>query len=230
VPDRPNSSIYALMQRSVDRITESIAKEGVDVLVQVLEREGFTKSPYLKDFQVFAHVTGGEICFDLELNIDAFDDDTVTQLRESNEDSEPEEDATKESKTFGRNKFNNVGRLLSYRDSRVDARKRSSNSLTPKALPAKTIRTPVVETSENRKLKHSLAAHAPRSALISSQTQKVSLRLKTMVNNREDDTKSEFVYRNKQFEGVIGRFVDELSVKVSEVFSEELSELMGKYL
>ena len=209
------TSIYAAVQRAVDGVIDSIAAEGVAVLTQVLENEGFSRFELLKNYQVYAHVKNDEIWFEIVLNMENLDDDSKNEVKNNGIELPPEN-----ARTFTRNEFGRVGRIVSMTDKRKSTTDARNDALrAPKHLHETKIK------SEDRRGKHEIAAHAPRSLLLNNQGQ-VSILMKGTVS-KTDDT---FVYHHKKFEGAIGRFVDKFSVVGVEKFSEELQKIMGKYL
>ena len=209
------TSIYAAVQRAVDGVIDSIAAEGVTVLTQVLENEGFSRFEYLKDYKVYAHVKADEIWFEIVLNMEGLDDESKAEVKNNEMDLPPED-----SRVFARNEFGRVSRIVSMTDKRKSAADARHDALrAPKHLHDTKIK------SEDRREKHEIAAHAPRSLLLNNKGQ-VSILMKGMVS-KSDNT---FTYRHKKFEGAIGRFVDKLSVVVVKKFAEELQKIMGKYL
>lgn len=213
------TSIYAAVQRAVDGVIDSIATEGVAVLTQVLENEGFSKFELLKNYRVYAHVKDDEIWFEIVLNLESLDDESKAEVldKEAKQEDLPPQNA----RTFTRNEFGKVSRIISMTDKRKPASDARADALrAPKHLHDTRI------TAEDRHEKHEIAAHAPRSLLLNNQGQ-VSILMKGMVSKAGDTA---FTYRHKQFEGAVGRFVDKISVVVSKKFVEELQKIMGKYL
>lgn len=219
------TSIYAAIQRAVDNVIDSIATEGVEVLTKVLQDEGFLEFEYLKDFQVYAHVKNEEIWFEIVLDMEGLDDESKAEvLNKEPEDNElPPEDA----KVFTRNELGNVGRVVYHVNPMKDARKPARNARRNAFYgPKKLHDTPT--TAEDRKIFHAMAAHSPRSLLINRQGQ-ISIIMKSMIE-LQNSGRETFTYRHKQFEGAIGRFIDKLSMVISNKFSQELQTVIARYV
>jgi hypothetical protein len=212
------TSIYAAVQQAVDGVIDSIAVEGVAVLTQVLENEGFSQFEYLKNYRVYAHVKDDEIWFEIILNMESLDDESKAEVLDK--DAGKEDLPPQNARVFTRNEFGRVSRIIPIADKRKPARDARTDALrAPKHLHDTRVK------AEDRHEEHEIAAHAPRSLLLNNQGQ-VSIIMKGMVSKNNDT----FTYRHKKFEGAIGRFVDKLSNVVVEKFSEELQKIMGRYL
>lgn len=216
------TGIAALAQRALDAIVEEIAKDGVQVLRSVIEEEGFSQNENLKDYEVFAHVApNNEIWFEIVFNMEALDDESQEDTEETTEDEIPEG-----SKTFGFSDLGRISQLVSRNEGRRDARKPTHDARRDARREPKHLRS-TYKTAEIRKVEHSIIARSPRSLRLNPKTSKVSLRIKSMVQNRVED--QVYVYRRKKFEGVVERFINGLTKVIANNFSDELQKIISRY-
>jgi hypothetical protein len=216
------TGIAALAQRAVDSVIEEIAKDGVKVLRQVLEDEGFSHNEYLKDYEVFAHVSpNNEIWYEIVCDMEALDDESKEDLEEESDNQIPEG-----SKTFGYSDLGRISQLVSTHDGRRDARKPTRDATHDARREPKHLRS-TYKTGEIRSMEHKIIAHSPRNLRLNPKTSKVSLRIKSMVQNRLEDQM--YIYRHKKFEGAIERFINKLTKVIAEDFAAELQKIISRY-
>jgi hypothetical protein len=220
------TSIPELAQRAVDEIIDSIAINGIKVLKQILEDEGFSKNEYLKDHEVLAHVYGKEIWFEILLDMESIDDNSKQDLTESSDEEEPPSGA----RTFGFSDPKQISRLISSHEGRRDARKQTRDARRDARQESKHLQS-IYKTSQIRAVQHKLAAHTPRSIRVDPRSGRVSLRLKSMIQERtEEDAKVKFVYKQNKFEGIVGKFMNKLVNIISGKFSDELQKIILRYI
>jgi hypothetical protein len=214
-----DTSLVVLAQRAIDTIIDSIAMEGVEVLTRVLDEE-FAGENHVTDYNVIAHVKDGEIWFEVELSLEALDKESQAMAGVSTE--EPPIGA----RTFGKTSFGTIGRLLSYKDARRDARKRAVNALQTVLKPPQHLHD-TTKGARLRSLQHEVARVMPRSLRVDTRARRVSLRLKSMVHERMDGGDT-FTYPKDKFEGAIKQFLDRLIPVISKKFAKELEQIMVK--
>lgn len=221
------TTLNAALMRIVDSVIDAIAADGVVALKKVLDDAGFSKSDALKDYEVYAHVSGREITFEILVPADAFDtSDAQTQEAVDKARAEAEaEENTPGVRTYGFQPTSRPGRLTGRRDARRDARKSVWDARRDARKPPKTL-TSRAKTAQTRLMEHEAALHAPRGMTVNREGM-VSLRMTKTV----EDTPDGGVRLPKgQFQGVIGKFVESLKDVISENFVPELEKLLARRL
>ena len=221
--------LIVLLDRSVDRIRDIIAKDGLTILQSTLREFGFEDSEYLKDYKLYAHVSGDEVIYEIALSVGAIEEETdlsekVTKARNSSMDSLDNKFEEASVRSFGLSKDGGVVRMPGMRDKRksnhnariVRDKRRSSND--------------VRMTSKTREFGHKAAQAAPRSrgAPRSMDVDK-SGKLKLTFTRQLKKTKSEFKYPEKDFEGIMKKFVERIQDAVAKRFIPELEKTLSRY-
>jgi len=210
------TSLTAYLDRLVDEMVDAIAKDGLVLLKRVLDQAGFAKSPYLKDYQVFAHVIGDVVSFEILLDVEAVvpADEVTRQAMEDSADAGDEQEAVASSTyAMGPNGPQRlVGKTNAMRDARTPAR--------DARRPARDAR----KTSRDRLIEKEVANITPRSARVDRDGRlSVALRRSARTNGEE------IVMPQGEFQGIIGTFLREISSIISAKFSPGLSEIIGRY-
>lgn len=221
------TTLTAALLRSVDNVVDTIALEGVTVLKRVLDENGFAENEMLRDYEVYAHVSGREITFEILVPAEAFDTEDA-QTREAVEQARQQaEEAvhTPGVRTYGFQPTSRPGRLTGRRDARRDARK-SHHDARRDARKAPQTLTSRKKTAQTRLIEHELALHAPRSMKV-NRDGKLSLRMSRMV---EDTPEGGVRMPKGKFQGVIGQFMEKLETVIAEQFTAELSKLLARRL
>lgn len=208
------TTLYTAMHRAARNVLHDIAKVGVVSLKKVLDKAGFSKSEYLKNYQVFSHVYGEEVIFEILVDFDAIQAD---------------DDATKKALEDNQQKLESVDASYGVKSGRAytavrDGRKPAYDARTP----AKDARTPAKDarkTSQDRLLGHEIALHAPRSARITREG-KLSVTLQRSVR----ETKNQVHLPQGQFEGVMKDVMDKLSSILLDAFLPELQKIVDNYV
>ncbi|KKK63744.1 hypothetical protein LCGC14_2991200, partial [marine sediment metagenome] len=95
------TTLAVTMDRAVERIVDGVASDGLKVLKSVLDSAGFPKSEYLKNYEVFAHVSGTDITFEILLDVEAVEpEDEMTRKAMEQQREELEQVQQRSSKTF----------------------------------------------------------------------------------------------------------------------------------
>ena len=221
------TTLNASMLRIVDAVIDAIAVDGVTALKRVLDDAGFSKSEALKGYEVYAHVSGREITFEILIPTEAFDT-SDSQTREAVEKArqEAEEEVhTPGTRTYGFQPTSRPGRLTGRRDARRDARKSVWDGRRDARRPPKTLNSRA-KTSQTRHIEHEAALNAPRGMAVDREGM-VSLRMTKAV----EDTPDGGVRLPKgKFQGVIGKFVDSLKDVIADNFVPELEKLLARRL
>ncbi len=75
-----STSIDALSSRILDSIIDKIAISGLEKLKQILDSSGFAKSEYLKNYEVYSHITKNTITFEILVDVEAtYPADKITE-------------------------------------------------------------------------------------------------------------------------------------------------------
>lgn len=221
------TTLTAALLRSVDNVVDAIALDGVTALKRVLDENGFAENEALRDYEVYSHVSGREITFEILIPAEAFDIEDA-QTREAVEQArqQAEEAAhTPGVRTYGFQPTSRPGRLTGRRDARRDARKSTWDARRDARKPPKTL-VSRKKTAQARLIEHEIALHAPRSVQVNRQG-KLSLRMSRMV---EDTPEGGVRMPKGQFQGVIGKFMEKLETVIAEQFTAELSKLLARRL
>jgi len=221
--------LMVLLERSVDSIRDIIAKDGLAILQSTLRESGFEDSEYLKDYVLYAHVSGDEVVYEISLSVDAVGEETdlseeVVRTRNSAMDALDNKFEEASVKSFGLSKDGSVFRVARMRD------KRKSHH------DAKTIRKKrksshdVKSTSKTREFEHKAASASPRSrgAPRSMDVDK-SGKLKLTFTRQLKKTKSDFKYPEKDFEGIMKKFIEGIQDAITKRFVPELEKTLSKY-
>jgi hypothetical protein len=219
------TTLNASMLRIVDAVIDAIAVDGVTALKRVLDDAGFSKSEALKDYEVYAHVSGHTITFEILVPKDAFDTkdaDTKDALNKADSE-EPAHDPGV--RTYGFQPTSKPGRLTGRRDARRDARKSVWDGRRDARKPPKTL-TSRAKTAQTRLMEHEAALHSPRSMKVNREGM-VSLKMTKTV---EDTPEGGVRMPKGKFQGVIGKFMESLEKVMVENFVPELEELLARRL
>ena len=206
------TAIQTAMERAVDSVVDGIAEDGLLALRRVVHEAGFTRSEYLRDFEVLAHISGRRIEFEILLDVEAVlpeDEETRKALEE--QQARLEEAERKASRTL-RIRRGNIQKVRPARDARTPARDARK--------PARDAR----KTAQDRLVEHELARIAPRSARM-TRTGKLAVALSRSIR----ETKTEVVFPEGKFQGILGDFMDELEKVVFERFVPELRDIVETY-
>lgn len=220
------TSLDAALMRIVDSVVDDIAVDGVTALKKVLDESGFANSQYLKDYEVYAHVSGREITFEILIPADALDmEDEGTKAAVDAANEEAEQIHTPGVRTYGFQPTSRPGRLTGRRDARRDARKPIHDARRDARKPPKTL-TSRAKTAQSRLIEHQIALNSPRGGTVDREGM-LSLRMSKSVEDRPDGT----VQMPKgQFQGVIGKFMEDLKAVVMDNFAPELEKLLARRL
>jgi hypothetical protein len=206
------TTLDAVVMRATAAVLDDVARDGLIALRKILDSAGFSESEYLKDYEVYAHIQGTEISFEIVLNIEAIvSEDEVTQkaLEEQQKLAEEAEKQSDRSYHLSRN-TQRVRRMRDMRRPARDARK-----------PARDAR----KTSKDRLTEHELARLAPRSARV-TRTGKLSVALKRSIRETEGEVK----FPEGQFQGILGSFSKELQKVISDRFTPSLQSIIKSYV
>jgi hypothetical protein len=210
--------LYAALKRVNSTVTDAIAKDGLRALKRTIDAAKFPESEYLKDYEIYAHVIGNEIEFEIVLNIEAVEPaDEVTRKAMEEEKTTQEEELRRDlARTYGWH-MRGPRRLR-------DARKPSRDARIP-LRDARTRARDIRKTSNHRLLEHEMALRNPRSAEVTPEG-KLSVSLRRTVR----ETEKEVRLPQGKFQGVIDKFMKNLSKVIAENFAVELQEIIQKYV
>ncbi len=208
------TTLNTALERALDGVTDEIAKEGLKALKRVLDGAGFSQSEYLKNYQVYAHVIGHSIVYEIVLDIEAVvPEDQATQQALATVDQQSAEAVQEAARTYGL-VLNRPQRRTN--DGRRDARR-----------PARDARRPARDarrTSRDRLVAKEIANFRPRSATV-TRSGRLSVALKRSVRATENEVK----FPRGQFQGVLGTFMKELKQVVLSKFAPILADIVRNY-
>jgi len=222
------TSLMVQLQRSVDSIRDTIAKDGLRLLKSVLSEAGFDDSEFLDDYELQAIVNDDEIVYEILLSVDSLEEtDLSKQVMDSRKTAMDSIDEKFEEATvrrYGLSKDNKIHRISSMHDARNkshDTKKRSQD--TKKKSRDTQIR------SSTREFNHKIAAAAPRS-LGAPRSMEVgkSGKLNISFTRKLKTTNSGIKYPEKDFEGLMKKFLDGLQDIIYENFVPELKKILSR--
>ncbi len=211
-----STTLTAYLDRVVDDMVHGIAKEGLTLLKRILDQAGFAKSPYLKDYEVYAHVLDDVVAFEILLDLEAVvpADQATQQAIEASQDAGDDTEAVATASygigASGPQRI--VGRTNALRDARRPAR--------DMRRPARDVR----QTALDRLIKKEIANVTPRSINV-NRDGRLSVALKRSTRAVGEET----VMPQGQFQGIIGTFLSELTSVISSRFAPGLAEIVDRY-
>lgn len=210
------TQVNTALQRATDSLVDEIAKDGLMVFKKVLDESGFLRSPYLKNYEVLSHVEDSLITFELIIDISALNQ-KEDQVREMLEAARPGM-ISEAARTYGIG-AKGVQRLIGPRDIRTPSR--------DARRPARDARTPAKDARRNasqRLIGHEVALHAPRSMNVTREG-KISVLFKRSLR----ETESGIHFPKGKFQGLLAKFIEDLSDVVLEKFTPAFKSVLVKY-
>lgn len=209
-----STTLYTALKKAAREVIHEIAKEGVVALKKALDRAGFTKSEYLKNYEVYSHVIGDAITFEILVDLDSVEagDEMTRQALEDQEDAIKAVEAT-----YGVRSGRAYTRVRDARKPAGDARQPAKDA----RKPARDART----NAQDRLLGHEIALHAPRSARITRQG-KLAVTLKRSMR----ETEKASIMPQGKFDGIMKDVMDDLNSVIFENFIPELQEIIDNYV
>lgn len=221
------TSLSALLDRAVDAIRDDIAKEGLVALKSSLDSAGFGKYEGLKNYEVFAHVSGDEIVFEIQVEFDSLDEDTQKQVKEQakEEAKQRADDMELIRKTAKSYATSGVGgmtrRIVGRRNAKnpaADARKKIHDA----RRPAHEVQE-ATKGSDERLAEHEFSLRAPRGMSI-TKTGKLSVVMQKTVQ----ETERGFRMPQGDFQGILGDFMKRLEKVIVQNFAPELEKILAR--
>ncbi len=211
-----STTLSTYLDRVVDDLLHGIAKDGLVLLKRVLDEAGFAKSPFLKDYQVFSHIIGDVVAFEVLLDIESVvAADALTQQAISASQDEADQTDAQASASFGlgpNGPQRIVGKTNALRDARSPA--------VDRRRPARDVR----ETSLDRLVKKEIANVTPRSMSVDREG-RLSVALKRSTRAASEQT----VMPQGEFQGIVGTFLSELTSVISSQFAPGLAGIIDRY-
>ena len=227
------TSLETALGRIITGVADDIAMLGLKALRSNLDEAGFRKMENLKDYDVFSHVSGDMILFEIVLDVEgleALPEDKLDQASQNAEILESEIDNLV-FRTYGLTKGGDVARVSRMKDARsglTDAKRPSRDA----RRPARDARRPAGKGSLDREAEHRVAKAAPRSlagmkGMRVTKEGKLSLSFeRSVTSGPQGETK----LPSTQFGGVLQDFMDKLKKVITDVFVPELEAAMIRYL
>lgn len=214
------TSLEAALKRATANIMDDIAVEGLQALRRILEEANFSDSEFLNGYRLFVHVSDSEVVYEILLSGDAFaDEDQVQEEAEFDEKEAQRQALLKAYRTYGLTRDSRPIRYSQMRDKRKpakDARK-----------PAKDARTPARDARKGaaqRLEEHEIALQSPRSLDV-DKLGKLRLNFKRSVRQTTEGMQ----YPQKSYDGLIGKFVEELKLVIQSSFTPVLETVIARY-
>lgn len=208
------TTLHTAMRRAAKTVLHDIAKEGVVALKRVLDIAGFARSEYLEDYEVYSHIVGDSVIFEILVDFDAV---------------QAEDDFTREALEKQQEELKNVERTYGVKSNKAYTRVRDARSPAKDARkPARDARKPAKDArvgAKERLLGHEIALHMPRSARITRQG-KLSVTLRRSMRETEEEIRMP----QGHFEGIMKTVMDKLSSIIFQNFLPELQEIIDNYV
>lgn len=211
-----STTLTAYLDRVVADMVHGVAKDGLALLKRVLDQAGFSKSPYLRNYEVYAHVIGDVVSFEILLDVESVvpaDAMTRAAMEASQDEADQTDVAASASYGIGPSGPQRiVGKTNALRDAR---------------LPARDLRRPARDAREgslDRLVKKEIANVSPRSASV-DRDGRLSVALKRSTRTAGEGT----VMPQGEFQGIIGKFMSELTSVISGQFAPGLTDIIGRY-
>lgn len=215
------TTIATQLNRIVDSLVDEIANDGLQLLKKILDSSGFAKSEYLKDYEVYAHVDGHEITFEILVNMEAIEIDEEVQERIITEQKKIQERLeSKAVRTYGMSKHGNTRRIVGQRDARSPTRDARRDA----RRPAKRI-VGSLKTADDRLEEHEVALRAPRSIRVNREG-KLSLSFRRSL--RENKQTGEITYPKEKFDGIMDNFINQIQELIANKFIPELGKFIER--
>lgn len=226
------TSITTALNRAIVGISDDVAKLGLQALKESLDDAGFQKMDLLKNYEVYSHVSGNTILFEIVLDVGAVEDlpeETLNSALQSAEILESEIDNLV-MRSYGISAGGDVFRLSRMRDVRIPSRDARSPARDARR-PARDARRPAGRGAEARKIDHAVAKVAPRSlagmrGIRVTKEGKISLAFEKTVSKTEE---GEIKYPEGKFDGVMKDFMDRLQQVVLKSFAPELKRILERH-
>lgn len=219
------TSLNAMLLRAVESVVDLVAVDGVVALRKVLDESGFAKSEYLRDYEVYAHVQGQVVTFEILITAEAVDMQDPATKEAVDQNAEEDTDREPGTRTYGMTPTRRPGRLVGRYDARRDARTPARDARRDVRQPARTVKS-ALKTAQIRLIEHEMALVAPRSMKVNRQG-KVSLRMSRSV---EETPEGQVRMPQGEFQGVIGKFVESLKDIIANRFAPELEKILARRL
>lgn len=214
------TSLEAALRRATASIMDEIAIEGLQALRRVLEEANFSDSEFLSGYRLFVHVSDSEVVYEILLSGDAFADEDQVQEEAESEQKEAERQALlKAYRTYGLTRDSRPIRYSQMRDKRRSARDARK--------PARDARSPARDArkgAEQRLEEHEIALQSPRSMQV-DKLGKLRLNFKRSVRQTVEGMQ----YPQKSYEGLIGKFIEELKSVIQTSFAPLLETVIARY-
>lgn len=222
------TSLMAQLEKATESVKDVIAKDCLVALKKVLDEAGFTKSSYLKDYEVLAHVAKDGIVYEILLKLESVDIDPKQLEEAAKKATDSFEDASERVyQIISRGGFNRVARMKDNRraiPSALNRPKRTKSNL--KQWGSHGYVRSAFKGPEKRKIEHKLAMTAPRDMNINREG-----RLSVQFARQTRTTKSgEIHFPQGKFQGIVKKFMDELKQVVLNRFAPELEKIMQHYV
>jgi len=209
------TSLNAQIDRVIDDVIDSIAKDGLVLLEKTVTEAGFSKSPYLKDYKIEAHVANKIVSFQIILGEDSIEiDEDVEREFKRNSDEQKKKTTVRKPRIYIIEK-SRIRRIM--RDVRKTAQDRTAESTGTK----RTVKTPEDRKAESETFK----VQNPRSVTIDLKG-KIKVKFKRSVTQLPD---GKFKYpKNVATEGVFEHFLKDLEYVIESNFLPKFFEMMEK--
>lgn len=226
-----SSALNSAFNRMISNSIERIAKAGLVALRKVVNDAGFSRSEYLKNYELFVHIDGNLIIYEIVLDLEAIEtEDEVSMEILEDQNKIIEEKLNKASTKSYRMTMRGVQGLTDARSPALDRRSPATDARTP-ATDART-------TATDRLFKKELLNAAPRSAGI-GRGGKLRLSFSRSIREVERQRKNEQTQKvenvqeirmpDGKFEGIVKEFIDELNKIIANEWADEFLKIVKNY-
>lgn len=211
------TSLTTALNRVIVGMSDDVAKLGLQALKKSLDDAGFQKMDHLKNYEVYSHVSGNTILFEIVLDVDGVEElpqETLDSASQSAEILESEIDRPV-MRSYGISAGGDVSKLSKMKDAR---------------RPAKDARRPAGRESETKAVGPATKT-APRplagmKGVRVTKEGKVALTFEKVMSKTEN---GEIKYPEGKFDGVMKDFMDRLKQVVLKSFAPELKNTLERH-
>ena len=226
------NAFLASAEVALKSVRESIAKEGLVALKNLLDSEGFADSPYLKDYEIYSEINEDVINYVIELNEKAFSDEFKRKMRKETEDKFKKESKKVEGrgeakdfrKTYMLGPTGRPERIEGSYDARKKLREKRRFAKDARTISDDRRKTKTPLTSSERYVDHEFNATAPRSMEV-EEDGKLRITMQREIRN----TEKKVIFPKGQYQGIIKKFLDELTEMMEDKFNQELNSIISRY-
>ncbi len=223
---KPNQNIPNSLAADIfsENIADLLAEEGRDKLISILEEAGFSKSPFLRGYEVEAHVDGTEITFTINIAYDGLATETKDRIKKANEVTDQQDasgvksrgEAVQYVKLYTKSRNGRPKRIQGRYDARKPVRDKRKRTTDKRHGSFERQRKSIVKDSGQRLVEHQFEITNPVGMELEDQ------RLNIKESRQIRNTVSVDVYPRAEYSGLMSKFLEKITSIIEENFGEEI--------